>query len=384
MCGIIYFKRTDGKPARKSVRKRFNQQKTRGQSGFGYVAVKDNKIVAYERAATEHEIMLKLMKEDAPEILFHHRFPTSTPNMEEQAHPLLVDSHKLDHQYYFAHNGVIANPLTRKEEHTKLGIEYSTLLTPLLQSRAGRTYVHGLEKFNDSEALAVDTALVLDGKANRIPSEGAAAVVGFKVKDGMVVERFFYRNSANPLKYEKNKAFVSLTSNTGKTDVPSIYLMHLNDAGEMERNPTLCYTPWSYSAPTTMGYVKYARNWDLPTIEAGDDHILTLPEPAHGPTEDDIDAESAADQYLRGMTTVELWKEYNRMHGAIDSIKKNLALLEDVATRDPAKDPKMEGTRKKIQKRIDDMTEYDARLSTELTVRESMENIERNAEYLTG
>lgn len=91
MCGIVYVRRHDGKPAAKSVRKRYHNQKARGTEGFGYVAVQNGRVVSVARAQTEHEIMQKLEQETADEILFHHRMPTSGPNVEEMAHPILVE-----------------------------------------------------------------------------------------------------------------------------------------------------------------------------------------------------------------------------------------------------------------------------------------------------
>lgn len=246
MCGIVHVRRHDGHPARKVVRKLYERQKGRGTEGFGYVAIKDNEIVSYERAPTEHEIMEKLSKEDAPEILFHHRFPTSGPNVEEMAHPIRVAHEKLKHQYFVAHNGVIRNYHKRKEAHEKLGFKYVTELEETLKSKiTGKLYNSGFSKFNDSESLAIDTALAIE-KGINFESEGASAVVGLTVDGTHVIDRFFYRNFGNPLYLERSKHMTTLTSQVKGVEVPSTHIMHFDEAGEMEEHPSKKWVPSVY------------------------------------------------------------------------------------------------------------------------------------------
>lgn len=253
MCGIVYVKRHDGKPAARSIRKRYHAQKARGSDGFGYVAINDDYIVSVVRAETEHEIMQKLEKETAPEILFHHRFPTSGPNVEEMAHPIYVSNPKqLDYNYLIVHNGVITNSKERKTAHESAGFRYHTELVEGYQStKTRRMYLGSYSKFNDSESLAIDTAISLE-KGTRILSRGSSAVVGIKIDgNGKVAERFFYRNGGNPLYLKKGAELTSLTSAFGGKEVPKLYIMRFNKEHEMEENPDKLWTPEVYEvAPT--------------------------------------------------------------------------------------------------------------------------------------
>lgn len=213
MCGIVYIKRKDGRPAYKSVLKRYRKQSGRGQEGFGYVAIKDDKVVSYKRTTTEKEIVDLMVKEDAPEILFHHRFPTSTPNLEESAHPILVENQKLTHQYFVAHNGVIRNHDDLHKEHVAMGLKYTTeIISGFLSISTGKYYRGNIIKYNDSESLAIEIALALDGQKNKISTEGSAAVIGIQTIGDKVTNRFFFRNSGNPLSYQEDATMVSISS----------------------------------------------------------------------------------------------------------------------------------------------------------------------------
>lgn len=254
MCGIIYVKRKDGKPAYKSVLKRYRNQKSRGSDGFGYVAIKDGKVVAWNRAAYEKEIVEMIEKETAEEILFHHRFPTSTPNIAEAAHPILIDNQgNLSHQYFVAHNGVISNDDDLKKKHNEMGFTYQTEVKKFLQTILNKVYP--MESvWNDSESLAIETALCLDGKKDRIETKGAAAVIGIKTNGIDVVERFFYRNERNPLKYHEDNNLISITSEGHGEAVKSTYIYRLKNEGGYEQNPRNIMTPWATSYTGGTGY----------------------------------------------------------------------------------------------------------------------------------
>ena len=82
--------RSDGLPASKPVQRRYTAQKSRGVRGFGYIAVENGKIKRVVRSTTEAGIERELKQETASEILFHHRLPTSTPNVEDSTHPIVI------------------------------------------------------------------------------------------------------------------------------------------------------------------------------------------------------------------------------------------------------------------------------------------------------
>lgn len=255
MCGIIHVIRHDGKPAARSVRKRYFKQKARGSDGFGYLAIKDNELVSYERSTTEHGILQKLEKETAPEILFHHRFPTSGPNVEEMAHPIRVGYKQENRNYFIVHNGVIRNAKERHDEHKELGYSYATELKNSLKSvLSGRVYLDSGSLFNDSEALAIDTVLSIE-EGKLIKAQGASAVIGIMVEGTTVKDRFFYRNSGNPLYLRQDRTMTTLTSGfcSGAKEVPNAYIMQFTEDFKMEIHPSKQITPWVYMTTSYYG-----------------------------------------------------------------------------------------------------------------------------------
>lgn len=337
MCGLVYIKRKDGRSAVKAIKKRYRKQKFRGQDGFGYVAIKDDVVVSYQRATTEHEILQKLDLEDAEEILFHHRMPTSTENMEEQAHPLLIKSDELEFEHYVAHNGVIQNPFLRKQDHNKLNILYSTELIPIWKTTTGVTYHANLgARFNDSEALAVDTALVLEGKANFIEAEGSAAVIALKVKDNKVVERIFYRNSGNPLKYDNTKHMITIASQGHGFDVLPTYIAHLKEDKLVVREPKLL-TPAAYTTPCVMvrgGVTKYPSTYTGRYEDDGvylgddfDDYHIDFPSQPQTPHTTPL-LPAAKSDVLTAVSNDDLWEEYDKLLGVIKDFQTGIEIID--------------------------------------------------------
>lgn len=385
MCGLVYVKRKDGKSAVKSVKKRYRRQKYRGQDGFGYVAIKNDKIVSYQRAPTEHEIMLKLEKEDAPEILFHHRFPTSTPNMEEQAHPLHITHESFTHEYYVAHNGVIRNPFLRKLEHDKLGIKYATALRPLWQTTTDKLYIaKGELKFNDSEALAVDTALALEGKLPSIDTEGSAAVITLQVKDGKVVDRIFYRNNLNPLKYEDNSVMTTLTSVGGGADIDTIHVMRF-EGSTPKKHPASIWTPSGYSShynnkatpPKVYGLSSRAEDdyaygyapgedWDIdfPSQRGEPKSLILFPKAASGVMQATITA----------MNDDILWEEYDKSLATIKQLETGIEMFDGKVAAGIISEGIVTG-RERLQQSLDKTEAYKKQLDKEISTRISTKSV---------
>lgn len=197
------------------AQKRYRAQKTRGTQGFGYVAVDDGYIVNFTRSAGEKEIMESIQKESANEIMFHHRYPTSTPNYAEAAHPILVRHDSLKYDYYVIHNGIISNDDDLREKHFKDGFTYSTEIT--------QNYCHGtkvletISVFNDSEALAIELARDIDsGKhAGLEHVRGSIAFICLQADKttGKTIKLMCGRNYGSPLKVDKVVGhYLALTS----------------------------------------------------------------------------------------------------------------------------------------------------------------------------
>jgi len=76
MCGIIYAKNLkDNQPVNNLIKILYQNQKSRGQLGFGFVGMNSKGIDTY-RAISEKEIMQYLNDNQYSEIIFHHRNPT--------------------------------------------------------------------------------------------------------------------------------------------------------------------------------------------------------------------------------------------------------------------------------------------------------------------
>lgn len=213
MCGIIYIKRQKGLLANKAIIRRYQKQKARGSEGFGFLEIKDNKLIGIQRAETEAEIIKQLEESKADEILFHHRYPTSTPNFIEATHPILVSHKDLEFDYFVVHNGVISNDDDLKPEHEKEGFKYNTLITKKWIT-TGNTY--STEIYNDSESLAIEMAKHIEYKTP-IKARGSIAVIVLQInKKSKIVNALYYgRNEGNPLGLEKTGDLFGLSSENG-------------------------------------------------------------------------------------------------------------------------------------------------------------------------
>lgn len=215
MCGIIYVKRGNKSQAKKTVIKRFNNQRARGTKGFGYIPVKDGKVTEVKRFELEADMLKELQKENTDEILFHHRYPTSTPNYKEVAHPISVESDLLKKNYYVIHNGMISNDVYLRKEHEEQGFEYTTkIVKEESYTIQGETTVTTQEDFyNDSEVFAIDLALYLEKKQDKIKARGSIAFICFETdKEGNIEYIHYGHNSSNPLVLEENKGMFVLKS----------------------------------------------------------------------------------------------------------------------------------------------------------------------------
>jgi len=214
MCGIVYIK-TNGTPAAPKVWSRYLLQKTRGQQGYGFIALKDGVMMAYERAETEAEIYKLLKDRQESEIIFHHRFPTSTPNYAEVAHPIHITAPILKYDYYFVHNGMVHNDDEMKKEHESLGIRYSTICEEVMM--VGRKKKQVVKScFNDSEALGIDLALAIENNQASLTSESSAAFIILQVeKNAKKAVGLFFGRNLMPLIWHKTEDTFSLASESG-------------------------------------------------------------------------------------------------------------------------------------------------------------------------
>lgn len=241
MCGIVYYHSVGSHGVWKPILKRFNAQKKRGTDGFGFVAFDMNskKLGKYFLCETEKEVedALNGLKEVSGRnngILFHHRFPTSTPNLAECAHPILVSHAELEHDYYVVHNGIIRNDDKLKEEHNAIGYEYTTEIQEIEGYLTRKSAYQKAVKtqFNDSEALAIELARFIEKKADKMEAQGTIAFIALQATKGEKAEikkLFFGRNYQNPLYKEVHGDSFCLKSEGSQADAVTAHRLFCYD-----------------------------------------------------------------------------------------------------------------------------------------------------------
>lgn len=211
MCGLVYSKNFNGKPVNGWINYQFQKQRGRGTRGFGFYN-RDNKHII--KTTKEKKIISNLKRRLGSEILFHHRWPTSTDNVPNASHPFTTgkffgtENGYSGTTYILAHNGHISESKVRPcyEEHKKLGIKYSSL-----QPDGG---------VNDSEALLWEMALVLEGKKEEIGLGGSIAFICLAINEEKGDKLYFGRNYGSPLKIDlKEEEHLRLSSEGHGEDV---------------------------------------------------------------------------------------------------------------------------------------------------------------------
>lgn len=292
MCGIVYVKRFDGKIARKQVIKRYHKQKDRGEDGYGYLTIDPrHKVSKVHRFQFEHEAKAALERSESKEILLHHRFPTSTPNLVEATHPIVVSHDELEYDYYVVHNGVITNDDSLKDKHEKLGYKYTTeLFKTYKTSLGGITYNHG-SVYNDSEALAIELARTIEGKQKVANAEGAIAYIALQTtKGGKAVALYYGTNGRNPLCVTLDKQFIAIASEGGRAIAAHTHYKYVYASGAVEEVPELKLAGYNTPAYSRPGY-SYVGQHTASSLSAGWDDDMG----AYGkhPRSDDMDERSA-------------------------------------------------------------------------------------------
>lgn len=269
MCGIVYVQRKDNKSAVRQALKRYQAQKGRGSEGFGYVAVKQSgNVTDSHRFMFEHEMITSLNKTKHQHLLVHHRFPTSTPNVPESAHPIKVSHKELQYDYIVTHNGVLQNDEELKEKHNKLGYPYTTELQCTYTTPKHKIYSAGAQ-WNDSEALAIELARNIEGLIERVEARGTIAYLVLQVEKttGKAIALYYGTNGGNPLCLTVNKDYIVIASEGGKAINDNVcYRMSLPDNTVTEYSqvqvPTYYTRPATGFAGHTSGmYSGYGTSW---------------------------------------------------------------------------------------------------------------------------
>lgn len=311
------------------VLKRYKAQRTRGKDGFGYIALKDGKMIAFERAAEEKDILALLEKTEADEVIFHHRMPTSTPNFAECAHPIRVSNDRLRYDYYLIHNGVISNDDELKRKHTELGFEYSTEVS-MRWSNQGKEIAFE-SQYNDSEALAIELAIDLDKEGEGISDvTGSIAFIMLQTeKESKNAKRLYFgRNYGNPLKFDLvAEKYIALTSEGGGKDIEVNKLNCIDYETYEHTERDYKIGGYSYSYKGTVGFKGYedddGYDWEK---HYNEQHKSALPAPE---TEIQLEAREgelvtarSIEEILDDDRYIQLWQEFDELTQDINMLEQ--------------------------------------------------------------
>lgn len=106
MCGIIGISVNSPNHIKRDTYQVYRNQQYRGKQGFGLAIKHLNGGIERVRTRFEHEIFKEPLWDNIQEgdlVLFHHRIPTSSPNIPACNHPLANSTQTL----FLAHNGII-------------------------------------------------------------------------------------------------------------------------------------------------------------------------------------------------------------------------------------------------------------------------------------
>jgi predicted glutamine amidotransferase len=260
MCGIITAVTKTASDTGALILDAYSKQYARGSQGFGFVSLnKSGTVHAYKRAQTIEGIRKALNKHGERVVMFHHRLPTSTPNVAESNHPIHVTHKALRYDYYVIHNGVISNADERYKAHTAIGYKYSTALATGYQTQKGKWYYSGDVEYNDSEALAIDLAMYLEGASEKVQAKGASAYVVLQVhKRSRALRRLWYgRNNGNTLYVARHNGALLISSQdvTGKGKLVREGTAYgLNSQGKLKQTVALDVPTYSYTSTYGYGY----------------------------------------------------------------------------------------------------------------------------------
>jgi len=224
MCGIIgYISKLDKPDTGKRIIEQYQDQFDRGVKGFGVMSLTQQRF-KIERATEPIKALLDTKFLTSKIAIFHHRQPTSTDNKLAQTHPIKVSHDELDSDYYVIHNGIISNSDDLFEKHTdKLGYIYTTFEPSTYSKTMGYHYSYG-DKFNDSEAFAIELARFIDGEIGQMETKGSMAFLAIKVNKTTQKPTHMYwgRNDRNPLELLNTKTGLLIASTIRHEDAQDV------------------------------------------------------------------------------------------------------------------------------------------------------------------
>lgn len=236
MCGIIVAKNLNDnkKSVNEDVINQLEDQINRGKNGFGIVMVDNKMNYKIYRATEMTKTLLDLYNNQSQTIMLHHRMPTSSENKLSQTHPFLIENEQLKNKYLIIHNGVINNTDKLKKNHENLGFTYKSI----------RNNKANFEEFNDSESLAIEIAMYIEGISSDIKAQGSIAFAAIEIdnKTNKATTLHFGRNDENPLNMAMNNKKFRLSSEGEGDTVSKETLYHLNlKTNKLTKNKLIFY-----------------------------------------------------------------------------------------------------------------------------------------------
>ena len=244
MCGLIAAFNAEGKSVNDYIINQYENQYSRGEKGFGIIRINEKGKVNIDIACEPAKFMMDLYTKKSKMMIVHHRYPTSTDNELDQTHPMVVSNPLLDFDYLVIHNGVITNDDELREKHLKFGFKYTTEY----EETYGYNNTYNKIKFNDSEGIAIELALFIEGKSSAIEVDNSAAVIALQMdkKTGKALKVFFGRNTAGALRIYQNKGKIRLSSiGAGEEVKPNeLHSFSINDKQfKLETQPLIFDVP---------------------------------------------------------------------------------------------------------------------------------------------
>ncbi len=205
MCGLIAaFNRSPKNKKNKHMKAekvntcimdQYQDQCNRGQKGFGIIRITEKGKIQVDRATQENKFLLDLYLRPGNMILAHHRQPTSTDNKMVQTHPIFVSNKLLKHDYYFMHNGMVGNDSDLHKKHIDMGFAYTTEY----HKEGYGEYYKGEQKWNDTEALAIEVAMVIEEMQPNVETNSGATFLALQInkKTNIAEKLYFGRNGSH-------------------------------------------------------------------------------------------------------------------------------------------------------------------------------------------
>lgn len=225
MCGLICsLSKNQSSLNIQRVKDQYKEQDHRGRDGFGFVAIKNGKVV-YVRSTTEKAILKSLDDlGEASFVMFHHRVPTCNLNAVKANHPIFVANKKnLENKYFIVHNGSIGNSNNLLKEHGEEGFVYNTTVDWKFES--GKTI---FSEPTDSESLGIEMAKFIEGKTTRIKARGSVATFILQIDRFNNPLSFYFFREGNPIVWYRNQTGIFLASEATGQDLDAKKLYKLD------------------------------------------------------------------------------------------------------------------------------------------------------------